>query len=178
MERGLTGPLSISSPQLADFYSAAVACVRSAVDRRTALAAKVRHDNRVHLIAFLPSSLSRLVSSIAHFGFLIHWESFDVRVILLTVPRRQPSLRARLTGWLRMGYGQELEGASLIAASLSRDKRHVGGQRRKAHSPQPVPDGTLEAAIRSAATPWTPRLRSGLQAIIFACHPHFVEHDS
>ena len=32
MERGLTGPLSISSPQLADFYSAAVACVRSAVD--------------------------------------------------------------------------------------------------------------------------------------------------
>jgi hypothetical protein len=39
-------------------------------------------------------------------------------------PRGQPSLRARRSGRLRMGYGQEPGGASLFAVSRSRAMRH------------------------------------------------------
>ena len=53
---------------------------------------------------------------------------------------------------LRMGYGQELRGASLFAASGSRKKR-CGRQRSKTHSPQPRPRRDLSGRVYDAADP-------------------------
>jgi hypothetical protein len=60
---------------------------------------------------------------------------------------------------LRMGYGQELRGASLFAASCSRKER-CGRQRSKTHSPQHRPRRDLFGRVeRAADLVWTARLR-------------------